>query len=293
MDQNIREFNRQVNSVVEQIQIVEQYSVVDGAEAAQRRYLAEGQLYRLLAQLKLFAIEMGLFPRMQGIIVALEERVERLPQGPSFPAIREVQSLREFPNLCILVAEERSEHGQELAELGHLTITDRVGSVLFDHDLPPLQATSLSFARQHSIPLSTADTEAIAVMTALWPDLLSVIRGRFLLSEDIILTQVQLMVTAERFDLEVPVVIGESMVMLYQKYLTLPVSREVQGAPFPIDLLTLVRQFGIPFPGSPHLSALDRAMGILHVLHAMAQGLVPKSSLPSTPGRSIDEDCDQ
>jgi hypothetical protein len=278
MNPSIETFNALVSEIVQQIQIVEQYSHTDGAEAARRRYEAEEKLYYLLNYLKHFALDVGIFPHMQSIITALEERIERLPYGASFPVVREVQSLLEFPNLGVLVAEERPSNMPGLPELVRLVVTDRAGYVLFDRELPALQAISLSFVSQQGTVLSSADKEAIVAMKALWPDLLSVVRGRFLLSESLLLTQTQLMVTAQRYDLEVPVVIGESVLTLCQRYLTKPtlVPGEAQETSLPTDLPAVIEAFGIPLSGLPHPGALDRAGTILQLLAAMAQGVIPQ-----------------
>ena len=277
MNPNIKRFNKLLINIGLRLDKLEKSDIVRGIDAAKLRYNEKERLYRLLEDLKRFAIEAGLLPRMQGIIHALEKRIERLPRGPHFPTVREAQSLLEYPNLGILAAEERPRSEHEPPEVARLVVTNSTGIILFDHILPSLQTPSLLFACQQNMGLSASDEEAVSVMTRLWPDLLSVVKGRFILSEDNLLTQIQLMVTAERFDLEPPVVIGCSALDLCHQYLETPSLAYIQAEESSLltDLASLCEQLGVLLPGFPRPTVLDRAIGMLHIMQAMAQGVAP------------------
>jgi len=272
MNPNIKRFNKLLINIGLRLDKLEKSDIVRGIDAAKLRYNEKERLYRLLEDLKRFAIEAGLLPRMQGIIHALEKRIERLPHGPHFPTVREAQSLLEYPNLGILAAEERPRSEHEAPEVARLVVTSSTGIIFFDDILP-----SLLFACQQNMGLSASDEEAVSVMTRLWPDLLSVVKGRFILSEDNLLTQIQLMVTAERFDLEPPVVIGCSALDLCHQYLETPSLAYIQAEESSLltDLASLCEQLGVPLTGFPRPTALDRAITMLHIMQAMAQGVAP------------------
>ena len=85
------------------------------------------------------------------------------------------------------------------------------------------------------------------------------------------------MVTAERFDLEPPVVIGCSALDLCHQYLETPSLAYIQAEESSLltDLASLCEQLGVLLPGFPRPTVLDRAIGMLHIMQAMAQGVAP------------------
>ena len=253
----IEEFNARVSDIVHLIEITERLEHNGGEIAAWQRNANREELDILLFDLERIALITGQRPRMRSIIRALTERKKRLPRGPSYIAIKEAQSILKNPSLVILDLEETLVNGLEIPEIAQLVAIDGTGSILFDH----------AFISQQNV----------TAIAQIWPKLLSVVTGHYTISDDILLAQVQLIDTAKRYDLDIPVLIGQSILDLSLRYLNMS-SRAPWHTPSQeilLDIVTLCEHLRVPLPGLPRPNALDRAISMLHIMQAMAQGVAP------------------
>jgi hypothetical protein len=219
---------------------------------------AVNRIQALVMDLKRYAKQTGLSAKMKGVIEALEKRHQQLAKTPPWTVVSMAQSILQFPNLCVLEYDAVFNVHTMRPQLQQLVAVDRNAHVLFHHTLD-------------GEPSRIASTVA---------NLGTVIEGKYILAYDLMITQLLLDEMADRSSVEMPTLIGQSLADLSHLCLGLsPISLsagtkvgDMQGhATFYEDAImrSLER--------SPE-TALDRAVGMLRMLQAMAQGF---SEIPS------------
>ena len=109
-------------------------------------------------------------------------------------------------------------------------------------------------------------------MRQLWTKLLATLEGKYVLSYDLVLTQIQLATVANYYHLDVPPLIGASLAPIYDLYFGVPLLKDTYLDKPDEDMLSRFLKDATPvLPALPSETTLDRVRGMLHILNAIAQ----------------------
>ena len=189
----------------------------------------------------------------------LQQRYKRLPLLPERKGITWAQNILAFPNSVLLVVDAESQAHD--ASIVRILILDISGSLIFDR----LIASGYVLTKQtrEALGVTSSDFQQAVSLPQMWTAFLTALAGSYIITYDLPRTQRLLEAHAHQYDLEVPVIIGDC---LLQQWLHYCPSAGLVG------LHSLCEALGQPLPKPPDQTALDRALGQLHVLQAMAQG---------------------
>lgn len=163
----------------------------------------------------------------------------------------------------LLVVRDEDEHPQT-RDIIRLLAVDATGKVQFDRFIEP--SAPLSEHVSSITGITPQDMAEASPIQDVWTDLLHIMSGRFILVSNIDEFKEQLEGYARLYELEWPVVLGTSFVPEIEKYFHI----SLRVAP----LNQLCARLGHPLPPYPQQTAKDRAKGYLHILQAMAQGVI-------------------
>ncbi|GAC1662070.1 MAG: hypothetical protein PVS3B3_33020 [Ktedonobacteraceae bacterium] len=250
MDSRIKIFNQKVSSVVQYLEQGERLLAAGHTSSEKELNSIIDTAGRLLTVLEVYAKRASIYSTMKGLIQVLWNRYDKLAPRSTNEFASWVRSCLKLP-LCIAEGVSVSDSKQEQLEVAEFTLVDRNGVILF-HDV-----------------LNQDDS----LMPHVWAQLLAAIEGRFMLSFDLVLTQIQLATVAHHYNLEVPLLIGGSLAPIFDLYFGVssqkntfmdgPENKEMFSS-FPKENVSVIQDL-------PSETTLDRARGMLHVLNAIAQ----------------------
>ena len=195
----------------------------------------------------------------------VRRRMDHLPRFPRMKHIHWAQAVLAFPNLAFLEVDTDGLHSD--ADILRIVLVDRSGIPLYaqlfkPHRLLTRQITHLTAIHQEMVQDAPQLADA-------WEHITSAFAGRYVLSYNLEFDQTKLHENAERYSLSPLTVIGACLMQQAQAY---------AGSYSYPKLATLCANIGFPLPDHPKQTAFDRVMGQIHLLKAMAQGIVVVSA---------------
>ncbi|GCF11809.1 hypothetical protein [Dictyobacter arantiisoli] len=271
-------FNREVVTIDRELKKLEtQDGPVTGYDLIAKWNITYAKISHVLNKLHAFALEMDMYGKVAPMLYELQQRVERLPYVPDIRDVTRAQNVLAL-SPSIVVTEDVQPDKQE-PELKRVTVVQNDGAILFDQDFLP---TGIQKGALPAWDAPTSPTTPSLPLPQIWDDLTKAISGKYILAYDFVLIQMQLEVTALRFQLPIPVLIGESILDLYFAYHgtnVLPTIDEPGGA-FPIPT-AFYNQLGAPFSRDASYTPVERAARILHILQGIANCTLTTPSQPN------------
>jgi hypothetical protein len=196
------------------------------------------------------------------------ERVQRLSELPHHRDILWAQEVLRLPNLLLLVIDEDSEHGT--MGIFRFLAVDGAGNVRFDRLIKP--NAPLPEEISYAIGVTSQEIEEAASIQDIWADLLHTLSGKFVLTFDFEEFHEQIEIYAEQYDLERPMIFGTSFGEEVESYFHVKLNESSLWRASSLD--QLCSWLSYPLPSHPQQTARERAKGYLHILQAMAQGVI-------------------
>lgn len=208
---------------------------------------------------------------------ALNSRLLYLSKLPRYRDVTWARNVLHLQDLLIVVL-DLDDHPQ-VQDLIRILAIDRTGKVHFDRFIKPGVPPSEHVS--YTTGVTSQDVAAAPSIEDIWVDLLRALSGRFILTSDLDDFQELLEGYARLHELEWPVLLGGSLAYEIEQYFSISLDL--------ISLDQLCCWLGQPLPPHPQQTARDRANGYLHVLQAMAQGVI----ILQARDRRIEDDDDE
>lgn len=202
------------------------------------------------------------------------ERLQRLPNLPDLATIHWAQAMLALPNLAFLEV-DTDGLGADACVL-RVLLLDTQAQVLFDTCLQPARPPS-----DHLLALTGLTRQQLEAAPSVeqgWPLIVQAVRGHYLLSYNLAFDRDMLHRQAERSKLDLPFLVADCLMERATTY--------VRATTYP-KLADLCTRLGYPLPLPPRQDAAARAVGQLHLLTAMAQGITGNVT---PPNESEDDD---
>ena len=270
-DLPMKMFNRDVVTINQELKRLEaSTSPIIGLDSIKAWNETKAKVFSLLAKLRSFAFDMEIYESVAPTLYEFQRRVGHLPYVPDVRCITRAKNILDLHPRIIVTKDMRPDE-QALPELKQVTVVSTDGIVLFDQDFLPQQVhlESLSEDSSSSEQPSTRREVSIAQM---WDELIKVVSGHYVLAYELPLIQLQLEATADRFQLPVPVLIGESILDLYYEYLGIPEEYSF-GAGKENSLISIdaiFDQLGEPFVRDTSYTTVEQATRIADILQGIA-----------------------
>jgi hypothetical protein len=193
---------------------------------------------------------------------SLHSRLQYLSKLPRYRDVTWARNVLHLQDLLIVVL-DLDDHPR-VHDLIRILAIDRTGKVHFDRFIKPRVPPSEHVS--YTTGVTPQDVAEASSIEDIWADLLCALSGRFILTSDLDDFQELLEGYARLNALEWPVLLGESLAYEIEQYFSIS-----------LDLTSLDQLccwLGQPLPLHPQQTARDRANGYLHVLQAMAQGVI-------------------
>ena len=221
---------------------------------------------------------MEIFEKVAPTLYELQQRLEQLPYAPNIRDVTRAQNLLAL-SPHIVVTEDMKPDEQELPELKRVTVMKSDGTVLFDQDFLPQRVQEASLPSWDTPTESTLQATVSIPLAQIWEDLTKALSGQYILADDLALVQLQLEVTAERFQLPSPVLIGESILDLYIAYFgTNIISTLGDPTNMPAISATIYEQTTTQFLWEASHTTIERAQRIMRILQGIANCTLTASS---------------
>jgi hypothetical protein len=197
--------------------------------------------------------------------------------------------------LVVLVTDDTVNEQLHRPELTRTYLMDLTGASRFDYQFPSSLYEDTKRAQVNTMT-GPGDVTAlpIALETA-WSELQAAVHGRYVVTFDLPLVQLQLAATAQQYRLPVPMLVGHSLLDLLLKYARIkdPIDWELDGgaqeAPDGVLCGALEKEDVALFYDASLAPAQTRALHLLHALQAIADGTL---SLQEPRRVSVMEDED-
>jgi hypothetical protein len=281
----MRTFNREVVTINRELEKLETHAgPITGYDLTAQWNTARANFFQLLTKLRSFALDMDIYERVASTLDDLQQRGEQLPYVPDIRDVIRAQNMLALSPHIVVTEDVRLDE-QEPLELKRITVVKSDGTVLFDQDFLP------QHAQKGSLPLWDAPTKhpvqaPLSVpLTQIWDDLTKALSGHYILAYNLTLVQVQLDVTAERFQLPPLVLIGDSIVDVYFDYWgkkALPTPENPEDAQ--LIVAAIYDHLGAPFSREAPYTTLERTTRIRQILQGIADCTLTPPSPFNTPG---------
>ncbi len=262
---------KKLTTIAHLIEQEKQRGVPNGRDAIEARYKKNETIESLIDEVEkeYFKGSNNDMISVQKTLHELKIRLNQIAQVPSIKKIKRAQNLLNFQNLRILEIDEHEHEESGERDLIHALVLDGAGVSLFDRFIRPRQ--QITAQTSYKTGVTSQDLENAPTTSQVWTELLSVLSGGYVVSFDLLLYYLALEEAASHHHLEAPVLIGESLREQFRSYFRTP-QRNLWGWTQHPSLEELCKLVGTPLPEPPKQTAYDRAMGLLCVLQAMAQG---------------------
>ena len=276
MDKKAFPLKKKLTTITQLIEQEKQQGVPNGREAIEARYKAIDSIERLLDEVTKH------FERNNKNTLSIEMMLQE-PRGhlqqlarflPSMKKVKRAANLLSFENLRILEIDEQHDEESDKYHIIRVVVMNNTGTVLFDRFVKPSQ--EITEETSHKTGVTTQDVEDAPTLPEIWKELLAVLSGGYVVSFNMLLDYWSFEEDAHRYQLEMPVLIGESLQELCDSYFHASLSSGVKEFHYS-DLERFCLHIGSPLPEPPKQTALDRATGQLRILQAMAQGFIGKA----------------
>ncbi len=265
-------FNRDVVTIDRELKNLEACTdPIPGYDHVKQRNEVMTKILSLLAKLRSFAFDMEIYEIVAPTLYEFQQRVECLPYVPDIRCVTRVRNILDL-HPRIIVTKDIKLDEQELPELKQVTVVSTDGIVLFDQDFLPQQVHLESLSEGTSSPeLLSTRIEPVS-MAHVWDELIKTVSGHYVLAYELSLIQLQLEVTADRFQLPVPVLIGDSILNLYSEYFRANEAHAFSGGrgDSSISLEAILDQLGEPFVRDTSYTAIEQTTRIAYILQGIA-----------------------
>ncbi len=204
MDSRIKIFNQKVKRIVEQLEQGEHVPTSKHGVVQELESILDAVVH-LLVELEIYAKEAGLYPKMKGYIEALWNRYEKVEQRSTKDVVPWIQTCLKLP-ICVAEGVSSRYTPHTKLEMTEFTVIDGDEAILFQDAL----------------------NQNASAMHQVWEKLLKALEGKYVLSFDLLLTQMQLAAVARQYDLDVPPLIGSSLVTIFDLYFEVSASHVVK-----------------------------------------------------------------
>ena len=265
-------FNRDVVMINRELKRLEAYtSPIIDFESVKQWNETKAKVFSLLAKLRAFAFDMEIYEVVAPTLYEFQKRVEQLPYVPDIRCITRAKNILDL-HPRIIVTKDIKLDEQELPELKQVTVVNTDGIVLFDQDFLPQQGHLEPLLEGTSSPeLLSTRIEPVS-MAYVWDELIKTVSGHYVLAYELSLIQLQLEVTADRFQLPIPVLIGDSILNLYSEYFRANEAHAFSGGrgDSSMSLEAILDQLGEPFIRDTSYTAIEQTTCIAYILQGIA-----------------------
>lgn len=280
----MKTFNHRIVAIDQKLKDLEKHrGPLTGYASIAQWHAKATHIRSLLTRLRTFALDMQFYETVAPTLYELQERLNTLPHVPPITCLERAKNILQLQPRILLMW-DNSEQEQEIPEIGHVTVAACDEKILFDQDFVP--PTSPDSPGSSIIHLSRHKSQGAATLpvTDVWDKLTRAVSGSYILAYDLALAQRQLEVAAERWHLPTPVLIGESFLDLYFKYLG-PVAIKPGSDPEDSEMASEVifEHLGSPFSNDASQMGAVQAARMARTLRAIAQGTL---SIPGQPNYS-------
>jgi hypothetical protein len=303
MNNVIHKLEERLAPLTKRIETLEKHHSLKGVDAITWQSAEEDDIIRQLDALATLAMQAGsVFSRNVGKkLQCLATRMQFLPSVPRIEVVRFAQNIL-AQNPVMLVTDDAFHEKRQRPELTHIFLMKPAGTLCFDYQFPsfPDQIKG-DLAPGEVVNVDEADPLSPSLEKA-WTELQSAVHGRYVVAYELPFAQVQLAVTAQRYGLPVPMLVGHSLLDLLLKYARVkePIGEELDehAPPFSDAQLSrvLAEEDVASFVDSLRVPADQRALYMLQALQAIANGTftlqepLPVSSLMQFAPRSKRKD---
>jgi|GEM_PF-5145138 hypothetical protein len=270
---------QQLLPTIKRIESLEQASSVIGTDNIAAYCSEEDDIIRKLDALATLAMQAGsVFSRnVRKKLQGLATRMELLPSIPRIEVVRFAQNILAH-NPIMLVTDEVFHQKRQRPELTRIFLMKPAEKFCFDYQFPSFpDGNEGNLAPGEAVNVEEANPLPPSLEKA-WTEFQSVVHGRYVVAYDLPFAQVQLAVTAQRYGLPVPMLVGHSLLDLLLKYARVkePIGEELDEHAPPFTDAQLCRVLAeediAPFVDSLRAPADQRALHLLHALQAIANG---------------------
>ena len=202
---------------------------------------------------------------LEDALSQIRRRMDHLPRLPRMEHLRWAQAVLAFPNLAFLEVDTDGLHSD--ADILRVVLVDRGGTPLYAQLFKPRRPLTRQIT--HLTAIHQEIVEDAPQLADAWEHITSAFAGRYVLSYNLEFDQTKLHENAERYSLSPLTMIGACLMQQAQAY---------AGSYSYPKLATLCANIGFPLPDHPNQTAFDRVQGQIHLLEAMAQGIVAVSA---------------
>ncbi len=275
--QTARAFEERLAPLVKRIEKLEQCYDLEGITAIAERSAEEDDILRQIHALTALATQAGSnFSRtVQKKLQSLTTRLALVPSAPRIEVIQFAQSILALKPIILVTDDTVNEEQQP--ELTRIFSMEPTEVPCFDYQFPPSSSDGVGLQAVEKEVMGMTGHAYVMPSIREWPHLQSVLRGRFVVAFDFPLVQLQLAVSAHRYGLPVPMLVGHSLLDLLLKYVRLkdPINDtfEQDAPPFfaSQDCYALANEDVEPFIDLS-VPADQRARHLLHALQAISNG---------------------
>jgi hypothetical protein len=269
-------FEARLTPLTKRIEKLEQRYALEGTKGIAERSAEEDDIARQLNALMKLAAQAGnTFSRtVQKKLQSLAARLAFLPSAPRIEVIQLAQNILALKPV-ILVTDDTVNEGHQPV-LTRIVLMEPTKVLLIDYSFPSPLYEGI---KQPVLDKGAANTEKSSLLVSLqqeWIHLQKALQGRFVVTFHLPLVQAQLMGTAQRYGLPVPMLVGYSLLDLLLKYgrVKEPVIDELNPEVLSfsdLQLCTVLAKEDVePFTDLSSVSADQRALQMMQALQAIA-----------------------
>lgn len=198
---------------------------------------------------------------LESALYEVRRRIDHLPRLADDEQVRWAQARLSFPNLAFLEVDTDGLHDD--ADILRVLIVDAGGSPLYNQVFRPRRP--LDANTTYLTALTQDMLQDAPRLAEEWERITQALTGRYVLSFNLEFDQNKLCENASRYELSPLTIIGTCLMEASRTYF--------QRYAYP-KLATLCAQIGFPLPDYPNQDAFDRARGQIHLLEAIAHGIL-------------------
>lgn len=250
MDSRIKTFNQKLSLIAQHLGRGEQLLTNKSTSSRKELDRILDSVGELLIEIEEYTHSVGIYSKKKSIMQVQWRRYMKLVRRPTKEITDWVRSCLKLP-VCIADGASLPNLEQTQPELVEFTLINRDGDILFQNAL----------SQDHS------------AISPVWAELLAALEGKYVLSYDLALTQMQLAIIADYHHFDVPPLIGISLAPIYDLYFgVLPPKDAFMAGHKGEDMLSLfLKEAAHILPALPSKTTLDRAFSMLHVLNVITQ----------------------
>ncbi len=265
--------------LVKRIEQLEQRPITQGIEAIAERCAEEDEILRQMEALATLAAQAGdtfshnVRKKVQGLVM----RMQFLPTVPRIEVVRLAQQVLTL-NPLVLVTDDTVNEERQQPELTRIFLMEPTKRSCFDYPFPASSHKSEGPVVVEERGEADDTLMLAASLEQAWEELQRKLSGRFVVAFDVPLAHLQLAVTARRYGLPIPMLVGHSLLDLLLKYTRVKDivdegnDEEIRLASDQELCRILAEDDVRPFVDASIAPADQRAEQLLQALQAIAEG---------------------